>query len=247
MKILIATSADPIFASMAKSLSEKISKMHEIVIVKECVKYSMLDILRQRIKRAGVLPGFSQFGFKAFDILFLRKSIAKNAVVELDNLKCIEIGSINSEDAKILVSGFDAVICIATSIIKQETLDVSRYGFVNVHPGILPQYRGTGNFWAVVNRDWTNIGCTCHWMTSQIDVGRLITITAIPPNFGSLWEMNNTALRAGLDALANVINNGELLNRHIEADESQSAYYSWYGFCDYIRFLMSIRALKGGR
>lgn len=247
MKFLIVSSADPVFLRIAKYLSGLISGSHEVTVVKENTPVSILRVLRQRIKRAGLISGLSQFAFKVFDVMLLRKGISKQAVKGLVNFDCAEIGSINSEEAKALASQFDVVICIATSIIKQVTLDVSRYGFVNVHPGILPQYRGTGNFWAVANGDWENIGCTCHWMTSQIDVGRVISIARIPPSFDSLWEMNNTAMLAGVNALSEVINKGELLDRCIDLDESQSGYYSWYGIVDYLKFRASIRALKGGK
>jgi hypothetical protein len=247
VKLLIVSSADPIFLNMAKFLSEQISEKHETTVVKENVKISIPKILKQRVKRAGLISGLSQFGFKVFDIFFLRKTITKDAIESLKNFDCAEIYSINSEEAKSLASRFDVVICIATSIIKQATLDVSRYGFLNVHPGIVPNYRGTGNFWAVVNKDWRNIGCTCHWMTNQIDVGRVVAITVIPPNFNSLWEMNNTAMMSGLYALSKVINEGELLEKYIDLDESQSCYYSWYGFGDYLKFCMSMRGVKFGR
>lgn len=247
MKLLIVSSADPIFLSMARYLSGLISERHEVTVVKENAQVSIPKILRQRIKRAGLISGLSQFVFKVFDVLFLRKAIAKNADEELANFYCAGIGSINSEEAKAMASQFDVVICIATSIIKQATLDASKYGFVNVHPGILPQYRGTGNFWAVVNRDWENVGCTCHWMTSQIDVGRVISVTRIPASFNTLWQMNYAAMLAGVDALSEVINSGELLKRCIELDESQSGYYSWYGIGDYFNFMLAMRELRVGR
>lgn len=247
MKLLIVSSADPIFLSMARRLSSLISEDHEVTVVKENPQISIPKILKQRVKRAGLISGISQFAFKVFDVLILRKAVVKNAVDGLNGFECAEIRSINSEEGKGLVSQFDAVICIATSIIKQATLDVSPYGFVNVHPGILPQYRGTGNFWAVVNRDWANIGCTCHWMTKQIDVGRVVSISRIPPNFKSLWEMNSAAMMAGVVALSKVINEGALLERYVDLDERQAGYYSWYGVGDFFKFCISMHCLKGGR
>lgn len=246
MKLLIVSSADPIFMNMARYMSGLIAEKHEVTIIKEAPQVSILKILKQRIKRSGVISGLSQFAFKVFDVLFLRKSIAKNAEERLLGYDCAEISSINSEEAKDLASEFDVVICIATSIIKQVTLDASKYGFINVHPGILPHYRGTGNFWAVVNRDWENIGCTCHWMTSQIDVGRVVSITKITDNFHTLWEMNSVAMMAGVGALSKIINDGQLLTRCIELDESQSGYYTWYGIGDYIKFYRSMRHSRAG-
>ena len=244
MKLLIISSSDPIFLSMAKFFSQKILENHEVVIVKESVRISLFYILLKRIKKFGFLSGLSQFAFKVFDVLLLRKSITQDAIQSLGDFDCKQIDSINSTQAKCLVSEFDAVICIATSIVRQSTLDSAKNGLVNVHPGILPNYRGTGNFWAVVNRDWNNIGCTCHWMTSKIDDGKVILCTKTAATFNSLWEMNYNAMLEGLDALSKVINEDKLLDSSIDLDMTCSAYYTWYGFCDYFSFLASMRCLN---
>jgi methionyl-tRNA formyltransferase len=46
---------------------------------------------------------------------------------------------------------------------------------INVHCGITPRYRGThGAFWAVVEKDWENIGVTVHYLDKGIDTGRIL-------------------------------------------------------------------------
>ncbi len=245
MRFLIVSSVDPVFAAIARHLSGLISVKHEVKVVEECASVSILKILKQRIRRAGILTGLSQFLFKVFDVLFLRKEVTKNALAIVSGSRNDQIKSVNSSDFRILASRFDVVICIATTIVEQETLRAAKYGFINVHPGILPQYRGTGNLWAVVNEDWKNIGCTCHWMTRQIDVGRVITITKIKPDFDSLWEMNYRAMLMGVDDLSVVINEGSILEKESHIDESKACYYSWYGFHDYLRYVCALKQKRG--
>lgn len=236
MKILIVSSSDVIFRQIAKHLYEKISQKHDLVLARENVGVSLTKILKQRIKKAGIISGTSQFLFKVFDVLFLRKAVAKVAAEKLGNFDGHDLGSINSADSKEYISKFDFVIGIATSIIKQDILDAPTYGIINVHPGILPEYRGVGNFWAVMNEDWSNVGCTCHWMTHEIDVGKIICSTKIGPSFRTLWEMNYSAMLAGVNDLSKVINDGKVLEKNESIDHTKSNYYTWYGIADYMKF-----------
>jgi folate-dependent phosphoribosylglycinamide formyltransferase PurN len=242
MKFLIVSSSDPIFLAMAKKLSELISDSHEKMVVIEASHIPIFKVLCQRMRRAGVLQGMSQFIFKIYDVIVLRRKESRSASVKITGFKADRIKSINSLEFRTEVVKYDVVICIATSIVNRETLLLSKHGFINIHPGILPRYRGTGNLWAVVNQDWHNIGCTSHWMTPQIDVGRILTVTRIALDSDSLWEMNCNALTAGIYALSSAINQGSLLELEQEVDESTSCYYSWYGVLDYFRFKRILRS-----
>jgi len=52
-------------------------------------------------------------------------------------------------------------------------LDFPKYGVINVHPGILPKYRGSSCVeWAILNDD--PIGNTAHFMTEGYDEGPII-------------------------------------------------------------------------
>ena len=48
--------------------------------------------------------------------------------------------------------------------------------------------------------------------------------------------MNYQALSEGVNALAEIINNGELLKSEVKIDDSLSNYYGWGGVVDYINF-----------
>tara|TARA_B100000965_G_C19575874_1_gene751299 strand:+ start:968 stop:1699 length:732 start_codon:yes stop_codon:yes gene_type:complete len=54
-----------------------------------------------------------------------------------------------------------------------EVIDIIKNGIVNVHPGILPQYRGCSCIeWAIINDD--PIGNTAHFMDINYDTGPII-------------------------------------------------------------------------
>ena len=68
----------------------------------------------------------------------------------------------------------DLVVVLGTSILKESVLAASPC-FVNLHVGITPMYRGAhGQFWAVLNRDFENIGTTLHFIDKGIDTGAIL-------------------------------------------------------------------------
>ena len=59
--------------------------------------------------------------------------------------------------------------------ISQKVLDLMKFGVLNVHPGILPIYRGCSCVeWAILNDD--QIGNTAHLMDAGYDTGPIISI-----------------------------------------------------------------------
>lgn len=74
----------------------------------------------------------------------------------------------------------DLVIGFGTSYITKRTLKKLKYGFLNLHTGVLPQYRGVkSEFWALYNKDYNNIGWTLHFMSSKIDEGDILHINRV--------------------------------------------------------------------
>tara|TARA_B100000029_G_scaffold516637_1_gene632044 strand:- start:11967 stop:12719 length:753 start_codon:yes stop_codon:yes gene_type:complete len=58
--------------------------------------------------------------------------------------------------------------------IPQQVLDCCRYGGMNLHPSLLPQYRGTfSSPWAIINGE-KKTGITYHFMNNKFDDGNVI-------------------------------------------------------------------------
>jgi len=65
------------------------------------------------------------------------------------------------------------VVCVAcwNSIIPPAVLEIPLYGFLNVHPSLLPAYRGPFPlFWQFRNGEKTT-GVSVHWMDAGLDTG----------------------------------------------------------------------------
>jgi methionyl-tRNA formyltransferase len=66
------------------------------------------------------------------------------------------------------------IVAVCKNILRSEVLGIPTYGAVNIHPSLLPKYRGpTPAFWALYHGD-SETGVTFHRMTTKIDEGEII-------------------------------------------------------------------------
>jgi len=94
----------------------------------------------------------------------------------------------NSDLTAKLLRTFSIEVAIlgGTGIIKKKLLTIPRIGIVNVHPGILPDYRGCSAVeWALYNNE--AVGVTCHFVTEEIDRGEIVSIVPVPIKRGDLY------------------------------------------------------------
>jgi methionyl-tRNA formyltransferase len=69
----------------------------------------------------------------------------------------------------------DLVLGFGTSVITAATLARLPNGFLNLHTGFLPNYRGVkSEFWALARHDAAHIGWTLHYMTPALDAGDIV-------------------------------------------------------------------------
>lgn len=66
------------------------------------------------------------------------------------------------------------VIAAYGKIIPKEYLEIPRYGFLNVHPSLLPKYRGPSPIQAAILNDDEETGVTIIKMDKQIDHGPIL-------------------------------------------------------------------------
>lgn len=78
------------------------------------------------------------------------------------------------------------------SILKDDVLVIPRFGVLNLHSGLLPNYRGVmASFWAMLNNE-KSIGTTLHYIDdNSIDTGRIIAQSSLPVQHGKsyLWHV----------------------------------------------------------
>ncbi|MBC7326810.1 methionyl-tRNA formyltransferase [bacterium] len=84
------------------------------------------------------------------------------------------------------------VICAYGKYIPPEILDIPQFGFLNLHPSLLPRWRGADPIrWTILAGD-EKTGVTIHYASEKMDAGDIILQKEIPvlprDTYGSLAE-----------------------------------------------------------
>jgi len=114
-------------------------------------------------------------------------------------------------------------------ILKTPALEVPKHGVLNLHSGLLPQYRGImATFWAML-RDESHIGCTLHRIQDGgIDTGDILSTHPIKTDYTLSYFDNMLAIYpAGLDAMITATKRiaDDMALVSIPQDNSQANYY----------------------
>ena len=85
--------------------------------------------------------------------------------------------------------GPDIIVLGCSRIIRENIINIPKIGTLNVHPGLLPKYRGVDIIrWAIHNGD--KIGVTVHFIDRGVDTGPILMQRAVNieenDNIGSL-------------------------------------------------------------
>jgi methionyl-tRNA formyltransferase len=115
-------------------------------------------------------------------------------------------------------------------ILRQPVIDVPPLGVVNLHSGLLPDYRGVmASFWALLNGA-ASLGTTLHYINdASIDTGRIIGHSHLPVNAerSYLWHVLNL-YPAGCDMIADLVD--QLAQDRAVTTTPQPAAGSYYTF-----------------
>ncbi|MEA1882687.1 MAG: formyl transferase [Candidatus Marinimicrobia bacterium] len=125
------------------------------------------------------------------------------------------------------------------SIIKSEVMAVPPLGILNLHSGLLPQYRGVmATFWAKLNGE-ENMGCTLHYITDgTIDTGPIVSSfqNKIDPTKDYLSNVIGL-YPGGCELIINALNQIEAEKPlKSEKTEGESNYYTFPNAKDFDRF-----------
>ena len=114
-------------------------------------------------------------------------------------------------------------------ILKNEAIAIPQFGVLNLHSGLLPDYKGVmATFWALLNGEST-IGSTAHWIVDgTIDTGPVIGRSEVVAEPGRSYLSNVLALYpAGCRLLVEAVNRidrGETVSG--VSQEQAGRYYS---------------------
>ncbi len=75
----------------------------------------------------------------------------------------------------------DILITCRAPLLKNELIEIPKWGAINVHYGIAPHYRGNDSlFWALYHRDYEHLGGCIHYLSPGVDTGNILA-EVFPP------------------------------------------------------------------
>ena len=102
---------------------------------------------------------------------------------ERNGIDCEIVKTVNSKDFVRRVKELQAdffVVCSFSQIIKRGLIDVPRAAAINIHPSLLPKYRGPEPvFWALYHRE-AESGVSYHKIEPGVDTGDIIHQVRMP-------------------------------------------------------------------
>lgn len=94
-----------------------------------------------------------------------------------NNIPIIQANKINSEEVISRVKECEPNLCVIAHferIIKSELLKIPKLGFINLHPSLLPYYRGLApQHYPIINGE-KEVGITVHYVDEGTDTGDII-------------------------------------------------------------------------
>jgi len=147
--------------------------------------------------------------------------------------KVISLNEVNSINGQEKLQSFDPDLIISIrygTIIQSAVIAISRFGILNLHSGILPQYRGVmATFWAMLNSD-KHVGCTLHYIVDgTIDTGPIVSVYQKKINEKTDYFTNVIGLYpSGCELIikaVKIIESGESLEQ--KSVKGESHYYTF--------------------
>ncbi len=105
-------------------------------------------------------------------------------------------------------------------------LALPRFYSINIHPSLLPRYRGPEPVARAIMNGESHVGVTIMKLVEKMDAGAILGITKIPlPEEATTPEMEDELARVGADLLIDVL--GQIQDRsvvEVEQDEREATY-----------------------
>lgn len=142
----------------------------------------------------------------------------------------------------------DVIAVCGTTVIKPQVFTLSRKGTINIHCGIIPEYRSADPlFWALYNNDQEKVGVTIHYVDEGIDTGPIIYQEPVPVTRNdTLATLYAKSIRKGAELMSRAIDDFSRDQvRTITKDVAgKSHYHMDLGMWEYLVFQKRFRKLK---
>lgn len=151
--------------------------------------------------------------------------------IRTHKLREIKARSVNSEAFIKQVKELNADLIITASWSEkflQNTINSPKIACINVHPSLLPKYRGPNPYLQTILRDEQYTGITFHLMDKGFDSGDILHQVKIPiSNIDTGLSLKNKCCEVARVEIQNLLNNfDEKYKNKQTQDTTKSSYYS---------------------
>ena len=149
-------------------------KLNYIFVGGKRLGYETLKFLiKKNFKPLCVVPNKDDNGL---DNIF-NKSLVKLA--KSKKIKIVKLKSLSNflkSCPKLFIESLDVIFCLgSTLILPQDIIKVPKIGTLNIHPSLLPKYRGRYSLVHAIYKGEKYSGLTSHWIGKEIDLGEIIS------------------------------------------------------------------------
>ena len=136
-----------------------------------------------------------------------------------------------------IVISFSNPFLICEEILKLKTK------FINFHPGILPDYRGSlSTVHSLINNE-KFVGGTWHYLDKGIDTGNIIKIVKTPLKFFNAFTLNHKIFYLGINCLQEIIEKAKNDYLGIRQEKTGNFYYKKFPDVSTLDFELQKRIL----
>lgn len=231
--------------SAREALQAYLSAFPDAKIVEEqpVIWRKLSKFVRMRYRKSGI--------FGVIDALALRLLAAfrEKPISNIDTPSPhLVVSSVNDPEVLSFVSAYkpDVIVLNICSLLSASQIEALNIPIVNVHNGITPRYRGSGNIWALAEDNPDMVGVTLHRVDAGIDTGERLSIEKFDPIAENISfdDVDLEAFRRGAQLAIAYISRGE---RSIpsEAVSTVDRYYAYPGLTTWLmarrRFAKKVR------
>lgn len=177
-RICVITGGGPYAWAVIRFLAESYGPLTVILEARE----PRMDVLRRRIRVCGLNVAASQL------VTMCAMAIGRRVMagriqrilgpVEVDaRHEIVKVPSVNSAEAAAALRSAmpDVILTVGCRLLSKATISTVKAPLLNLHPGILPEYRGHhSGYWALASGDAPNFGCTVHLIDPGADTGTML-------------------------------------------------------------------------
>jgi len=241
LRVVVMTQADRFFIPKNIAKAAAVCELLEIVEVNcksamenrlgdyykwfgfwQCARMGVVTIAREAEKYADRAAGYRLFG-GACSVRDVAKKLGVAHRVITNSNDPAYVRHIRALAPDLIIS------YSAPQIIKPELLGVPKYGIINVHGALLPDYRGClPSFWYLYHGEKTG-GATVHFMSADIDDGDIIEQGSVDlTDCRSMFRLMQKTKTLGGELMVKAIEdiaNGTVERRKNETDKG--SYFTW--------------------